>query len=234
MSLEILYEDNHVIAVIKPHGIPVQKDISHDTSLIDLVKDYIKRRDKKPGNVFVSAVHRIDRPASGIVLLAKTSKAASRLAEAFRENRVKKTYLVVVEGNPRTKEQKLEGWIVKDRVKNTSRIVPKQVEGAKYASLTYRVLGRFGKYSLLEIDLETGRSHQIRVQLSNAKVPVAGDLRYGAKSRFGNMIALHAASLTFPHPTKNEEIKIRAHLPKEWENLFGKALVKSAQKHLTV
>lgn len=234
LDLEILYEDNHLIAVVKPHGTPVQKDISRDISLIDLVKDYIKRRDKKPKNVFVSAVHRIDRPASGIVLLAKTSKAASRLAQAFRENRVCKKYLVVVEGSPLAKEQKLEGWIVKDRARNTSRVVPKQIEGAKYASLTYRVLGRFGRYSLLEIDLKTGRSHQIRVQLSSEGMPVAGDLRYGAKSRFGKMIALFAASLIFPHPTKGEEIKVRAHPPKEWKKLFGEGLMKQAEKNLTL
>lgn len=226
LDLEILYEDNHVMAIIKPHGMPVQKDASGDKSLIDFVKDHIKKRDNKPGNVFISAVHRIDRPAGGIVLLAKTSKAASRLAEAFRNNRIHKKYLAVVEGCPRTKEQRLEGWIVKDRAKNTSKIVPNQVKGAKFASLTYRVIGQFKKYSILEIDLETGRSHQIRVQLSGAGFPIAGDLRYGAKEGFGKMIALFAVSLTFPHPTKNEEIKVCAQIPADWEKVFGRESVK--------
>lgn len=229
-NLEILYEDNHVLAVVKPAGVLVQRDASGDISLIDIAKAYIKERYKKPGNVFVTAVHRIDRPASGIVLLAKTSKAASRLSKAFRDNRVKKAYLIVVEGNPASREEKLEGWILKKTERNISKMVSEGAAGAKRASLSYRVLGRFGDYSLLAVFSETGRSHQIRVQLSNAGFPVAGDKRYGAKSGFGNMIALHAASITFPHPTHDEEIALHASPPEVWSDLFGKKVVDLAQR----
>ncbi|HDH97411.1 MAG TPA: RNA pseudouridine synthase, partial [Proteobacteria bacterium] len=192
-DIAILYEDNHLLVVSKPAGLPVQRDASGDESLIDLAKAYIKERYKKPGNVFATAVHRIDRPASGIVIIARTSKAASRLTREFREGRVERIYLAVVEGKPRSRSHRLEGWILKDRRRNTSRMVDEGTMGAKYACLSYRLLGSFGGYSLLEVHLKTGRSHQARVQLADAGTPVAGDLRYGSQRGFGHLIGLHAA-----------------------------------------
>jgi len=229
-SVEVLHEDNHILAVFKPAGLPVQKDRSNDQSLVDLAKAYIKRRYERPGNVFATAVHRIDRPASGVVLMARTSKAAGRLAGAFREGRVSKTYLAVVEGTPPERSQRLEGWILKDRSRNTSRMVADRTPGARHASLTYRLLGRFGAYSLLEVGLKTGRSHQIRVQLAGIGIPVAGDVRYGSREGFGHIIGLHAASLRFPHPTRGEEICLCARPPRGWRALFGVKLGRAAER----
>ena len=221
VKLEIIFEDNHVLAVVKPAGLPAQRDRTGDPSLNDLVKEDLKRRFKKPGNVYATAVHRLDRPASGIVLIAKTEKAAARLSAAFREKSVRKTYLAVVEGKPPAAEATLQGWLIKDAARNTSRMALEGDRGAKSASLTYRVLGGDGDFCLLEVDLETGRGHQVRVQLSDAGMPVAGDRRYGAKSGFGPMIALHAARIAFPHPVREEEITLYAPPPQRWTELFG-------------
>ena len=228
--LRILFEDNHVLAIDKPAGVPVQADQSLDPSINDLVKADLKARYGKPGNVFATAVHRLDRPASGIVLVAKTSKAASRLSAAFREDRVDKTYLAVVEAVRDVHWEKIEGWMVKDRSKNTSRMVAEDTAGAKFASLSFKSLGRFGEFTLLQVKLKTGRSHQVRVQLAYAGMPLAGDKRYGARSAFGKMIGLHAASVVFPHPTKDEQVSVIAEPPASWEEVFGKNLFSAAIK----
>jgi 23S rRNA pseudouridine1911/1915/1917 synthase len=219
--LRVLYEDNHVLVALKPAGMPVQADRTGDESLVDIVRGRLKEKYNKPGNVYATAVHRLDRPATGVVIFAKTSKAAARLSESFREGRIRKTYLVLVEGVPREREGRLEGWIVKDKVRNVSRLAGEGDPQAKMATLSWRILKKSADMSLLEIDLETGRSHQIRVQLAEAGMHVAGDRKYGAKSGMGGMIALHAARISFPHPVKDETVSVSAQPPESWEKLLS-------------
>lgn len=228
-SVDVVYEDNHVIAIVKPAGAASQPDRTGDPCVIDTVKTYLKSRDAKPGNVHLASLHRLDRPASGVLLLAKTSKAASRLAEAFRDRRVTKTYLAVVEGSPARDQDRLEQHLKKDATRNTSRIVSANAAGAKSAVLEYRVIARAAMESLVEVNIETGRSHQIRVQLAGAGMPIAGDRRYGARRGFGPMIALHAARLRFPHPVRAEEIEVSAAIPARWRELFDPALLNEAR-----
>ncbi len=228
-SVDVVYEDNHVIAIVKPAGAASQPDRTGDPCVIDTVKAFLKSRDAKPGNVHLASLHRLDRPASGVLLLAKTSKAASRLTGAFRDRRVTKTYLAVVEGSPARDGDRLEQHLKKDAARNTSRVVSAAVPGAKFAALEYRVLARTAAEALVEVSIETGRSHQIRVQLAGAGIPIAGDRRYGAKRGFGPMIALHAARLRFPHPVRAEEIEVSAAIPARWRELFGAELLAAAR-----
>lgn len=198
--LEILYEDNHIIVVNKPFNIPTQPDSSTDISLYDMVKDYIKNTYNKPGNIYVGMLHRLDRPTGGIVMFAKTSKAAERLSKDIKDRKVNKKYLAVLSGVPRDKVGHLENYLKKDEKTNTVKLCTSSEEDAKFAELNYKVLEYNEKYSLVEIDLTTGRSHQIRVQMSANKTPVFADFKYGKGVKDVNL-ALFAYKLQFTHPT---------------------------------
>lgn len=211
---EIIYEDNHVLAVNKPAGMLVQGDRTGDSSVLDVMKDFIRQRDDKPGNVFLGLPHRLDRPTSGVLALAKTSKALSRMAAVFRNRNTTKIYWAVVENPPPSEHGELVDWLRKDGKTNTSRRVGKSVAGAKEARLRYRLLGASERYWLLEVELLTGRHHQIRVQLSAMGCPVRGDLKYGARrSDPGGGIHLHARRLTIPHPVKEDSLDLTAPVP---------------------
>lgn len=203
----IIYEDNHVIVVIKPHNISVQEDESKDPDMLTIIKEFLKKRDNKPGNVFLGLVHRLDRPTGGVMVFAKTSKAASRLSKELKDKQLKKHYLCVVNGKPQLANNRLVTYLKKDEKTNTVRIAPKLEEGSKEAILEYSVLDSKNKYSLIEVDLITGRSHQIRVQMSaQLNCPIFGDFKYGDKDHGGNL-ALWAYELTFTHPTTKENMR---------------------------
>ncbi len=213
---EILYEDNHIIIVNKRSSDLVQGDGTGDESLDNIVRGYIKEKYKKPGDVFLGVVHRLDRPVSGCVVYARTSKALSRLSELFRTRDVKKTYWAIVTDRPPAEEGVLSNWLKKNEQQNKSYVYDKEVKGSKLAELSYLVLARSEKYYLLEVDLRTGRHHQIRAQLAAAKCPIKGDLKYGApRSNEGGGISLHSRKVTFMHPVKNEEISVVAPLPED-------------------
>ena len=216
-DLQILYEDNHLLAVYKPAGLLAQGDETGDPTLIEAAKAWLKAKYAKPGNVFVGLVHRLDRPVAGVFLLAKTSKAASRLAAEFREGRVEKVYRAVVEGKPEPPEQTLRGFVVKDEARRRSRLVEAEEPEGKEAVLDYRVLASEAGASLVEVLLRTGRSHQIRVQLAGIGHPILGDVKYGAKTALpGGVIALYARVLRVAHPTRDEQVEIAAGPPPGW------------------
>jgi 23S rRNA pseudouridine1911/1915/1917 synthase len=215
-QLKVIYEDNHIIAVYKPSGILVQGDSSGDITLIDVVRKYLAINYNKSGNVYLGLVHRLDKPASGLVIFAKTSKGASRLSKQFREHSIIKIYYAMVEGKMKSGiEQTLKSYLIRD--KDITKVV-KHLPESKYAELTYQCIKSDGKNSLLEVQLVTGRKHQIRSQLSAIGYPIIGDIKYGAKSQLGNKdaIALICKSISFTHPTKKEPITLRVDLPKEW------------------
>jgi len=222
-SLEprILFEDNHCLAVLKPAGILVQADRTGDRTIVDAVRDAVRERDRRPGNVFVVAVHRLDRPVSGALLLARTSKAAERLTEQFRTGTVEKRYVALVEAPPPHEVGKLVHRLLKDRENNRVRIANPGDPEARIARLDYRSLGPRPGGTLLEVRLHTGRAHQIRVQLAASGCPIVGDLRYGAHRPLGSMIALHAQELVFSHPTRGHRVTVRAPIPEEWNDLLG-------------
>lgn len=212
----ILYEDNHIIIVNKRSSDLVQGDSTGDEPLDDIVRAYIKEKYNKPGDVFLGVVHRLDRPVSGCVVYARTSKALSRLSELFRTREVKKTYWAIVSDRPPAEEGTLSNYLKKNEQQNKSYVYEKEVKGSKLAELSYRVLARSEKYYLIEVDLQTGRHHQIRAQLAAAGCPIKGDLKYGSKrSNEGGGISLHSRRVAFVHPVKNEEIKIEAPLPED-------------------
>lgn len=219
--LEVLFEDNHCLAVAKPAGLLMVGDETGDDSLLDLAKDYLREKYNKPGNVFLGVVHRLDRPVSGVALFARTSKAASRLSDQFRVGSVQKVYRAWVKGSPPDGTHELVDWLKKTHETNTTRVVRAGTEGAKQALLRFSVLQRSGGKSLVEVHPKTGRSHQIRVQLSSRGWPILGDLRYGGPA-CGNpqAIALHATSLTFLHPTLKTECGISREFPTEWADWF--------------
>jgi len=211
-QLEILYEDNHLLGVLKPGGLLTQGDRTGDETALELARSYIKKQYKKPGNVFVGLVHRIDRPVSGVLLFARTSKAASRLAKEFQARRVVKTYLAVVVGRVDGPGGELVSML--ERVRNRSRLVEQPSAKAKKAELVYHVLARRGGFTLLELNLGTGRHHQIRVQLASISHPVAGDMKYGSGEPLPDKtIALHAARLAVSHPTRDESVVLEAPPP---------------------
>ncbi len=215
-TVDILYEDNHIIAVNKQAGQIVQGDNTGDKPLSDILKSYIKERDHKPGNVFLGVPHRIDRPVSGVVLFAKTSKALTRLSELFRTKDAQKTYLAVVGNRPPKDSDTLVDYIYRNVKQNKSYVVDEKHPDAKRSSLSYKVVGHSERYYLLEIDLHTGRHHQIRCQLANIGCPIRGDLKYGyPRSNKNGGINLHAVRITFVHPVKKEEIVIEAPFPDE-------------------
>ena len=206
-DLKVIYEDNHIIAVEKKPNIPSQADKTEDIDMLSIVKSYIKEKYQKPGNVYLGLIHRLDRPVGGIMIFAKTSKAASRLSNEVREKVFKKKYLAVVDGKLDKKEGVLEDYLYKDERNNISKVVKKEKKNAKYAKLEYKVLkyNKIKDLSLLEINLHTGRHHQIRVQLSNMGHSIFGDQKYGTRGR-GKQIALWAYELTIIHPTTKEKM----------------------------
>lgn len=212
MDLEIVYEDNHILVVVKPVGIPVQEDKSGDLDLLSMLKEYIKDTYEKKGNVYLGLVHRLDRMVSGVMVFAKTSKAAARLSESIRKKDVKKKYFAIVNGKIEKSNQKvrLEHFLLKNERLNKSQVVDKDChKQAKLAILEYQVVKNFKKngkeYTIVEIDLHTGRHHQIRVQFAKIGHPLYGDQKYGQKvNKVGEKVGLFSYSLTFPHPTKDE------------------------------
>ena len=215
-NLEIIYEDNHIIVVKKQPNIPSQADKTEDMDMLTLIKDYIKQKYDKPGNVYLGLVHRLDRPVGGVMVFAKTSKAASRLSDQVREKVFKKKYLAVVDGNFDVTLGSLEDYLYKDERNNMSKVVSKEKKNAKLAKLDYEVLAynELKNLSLIKVNLHTGRHHQIRCQLSTALTPIKGDLKYGApRSNPDGSICLHARKVTFIHPVSKQEICISAPYP---------------------
>ena len=206
-DLKVIYEDNHIIVVEKKPNIPSQADKTEDIDMLSIVKSYIKEKYQKAGNVYLGLIHRLDRPVGGIMIFAKTSKAASRLSNEVREKVFKKKYLAVVDGKLDKKEGVLEDYLYKDERNNISKVVKKEKKNAKYAKLEYKVLkyNKIKDLSLLEINLHTGRHHQIRVQLSNMGHSIFGDQKYGTRGR-GKQIALWAYELAIIHPTTKEKM----------------------------
>ena len=220
----VLYEDNHLLVVNKPAGLLVQGDRTGDETLADQAKAYIKNKYNKPGDVFLGIVHRIDRPVSGAVILARTSKALERLNESFRDRKVEKVYWALVKNRPPQVQGTLVNWIKKNTNTNKSIAFNKPGGGALKSSLTYELIGRLSDYYLLEVKPDTGRPHQIRVQLAKMGCPISGDLKYGAtdKSKDGR-IYLHSREVVIPHPVKKEPLRITASLPDDqiWQMFRG-------------
>ena len=221
--MTVLYEDNHIIAVNKTCNEIVQGDKTGDTPLSEIVKAYIKVKYNKPGEVFLGVTHRLDRPTSGVVLFARTSKALTRLNDMFKSHeQIKKTYWAIVQGCPKQPEARLENWLIRNEAQNKSYIAKPNTNNAKIAVLSYRTLVRGENYTLLEVNLETGRHHQIRCQLAAIGCPVKGDLKYGAKrSNPDGGICLHARKIEFIHPVSKENICITAPVPNDslWQQL---------------
>lgn len=218
---EILFEDNHCLAVNKPAGLLSQGDDSGDLSLVDWAREDLKRRHARPGNVFVGLVHRLDRPVSGVILLARTSKAAARLSAQFRDGEVAKTYRAIVEGIVAEEGGEWADALRKDRGRNVVEVVPGGTEESREAHLNFMVLHRGSRTTELELRPTTGRGHQLRVQLASRGYPIVGDRKYGAISSAraadgGFRIALHARTLAFKHPTRPEGLSIEAPVPADW------------------
>jgi 23S rRNA pseudouridine1911/1915/1917 synthase len=220
--MEVIYEDNHIIAVNKTCREIVQGDKTGDTPLSDMLKTWLKEKYSKPGNVFVGVTHRLDRPVSGVVIFAKTSKALSRLNDMFRDGSVKITYGAIVKNRPPHDEGTLTNYLVRNEKQNKSYAYDTEKPGSKKAILNYKVIGRSDNYYLLEIDLKTGRHHQIRCQLAKMGCPIKGDLKYGfPRSNPDGGISLHSRNAKFVHPVSKEEINITAPVPNEpiWKSM---------------
>ncbi len=214
--MKILYEDNHIIAVNKTQHDLVQKDASGDESLDDRVRKYIKEKYNKPGEVFLGVIHRLDRPVTGAVLFARTSKALSRLTTLFREGRISKTYWAIVKNPPAESAGRLEHYMSRNPKQNKSYCHAEPGPGYKKAVLNYKVIGKSDNYFLIEIDLETGRHHQIRAQLASIGSPIKGDLKYGfPRSNPDGGISLHARKIKFDHPVSKDPVEIVAETPAE-------------------
>ena len=212
--MTVVYEDNHIIVVNKTASEIVQADKTGDTPLSETVKQYLKEKYQKPGNVFLGVTHRLDRPVSGLVIFAKTSKALTRLNEMFRAGEVKKTYWAVVKNAPKESEGELVHFLVRNEKQNKSYAYDKEVPNSKKAVLDYRLIGRSENYYLLEVDLKTGRHHQIRCQLAKMGCPIKGDLKDGSpRSNPDGSICLHARRVRFVHPVSKELIELKAPLP---------------------
>ncbi len=212
--MTVVYEDNHIIVVNKTASEIVQGDKTGDTPLSETVKQYLKEKYNKPGNVFIGVTHRLDRPVSGLVVFAKTSKALARLNDMFRLGEVKKTYWAIVKERPQTEEDELVHWLVRNEKQNKSYAYDKEVKNAKKAILHYQLIAHSQNYHLLEVDLKTGRHHQIRCQLAKMGCPIKGDLKYGSpRSNPDGSICLHARSIRFIHPVSKEEINLTAPVP---------------------
>ncbi len=214
--MKILYEDNHIIVVNKAAGEIVQGDKTGDESLCESLKKFLKEKYNKPGNVFVGLPHRLDRPVSGVVVFAKTSKALERLNEMFRNGNVKKIYWAITKEAPQEHEAELSHWILRNEKKNKSFAYNKEVKGSKHALLHYRHIAASQNYNLIEVELKTGRHHQIRCQLSAIGCPIKGDLKYGAaRSNVDGSISLHARHVEFIHPVSKTLISITAPTPQD-------------------
>ena len=212
--MDVVYEDNHLIIVDKSSSEIVQGDKTGDKPLAEMVKEYIKQKYHKPGNVFLGVVHRLDRPVSGLVVFARTGKALARLNEMFRTKEVHKTYWAITGNCPPTEEGELVHWLVRNEKQNKSYAYDKEKPGANKAILDYKLIGRSERYFLLEIDLKTGRHHQIRCQLAKMGCPIKGDLKYGApRSNPDGSICLHARRVRFVHPVSKQEIDVEAPVP---------------------
>lgn len=214
--INIIYEDNHLLVVEKPINIPVQADDSKDMDFLTMLKDYIKNKYSKPGNVYLGLVHRLDRPVGGIMVFAKTSKAASRLSEQVRTRKFQKEYYAVINGKAKDNDHLVDN-LIKDEKTNISRIG----ENGKEAILDYELVSYINNLSLVKIDLKTGRSHQIRVQFSSRDLPLYGDQKYGSNSKVGEQLALFAKKISFYHPISNELLNFEIKLPSRYPfNLF--------------
>ncbi|MEM9856334.1 MAG: RluA family pseudouridine synthase [Bacteroidota bacterium] len=224
-ALPVLYEDNHLIVINKPSGLLVQGDRSGDETLANEVKGYIKKKYKKPGDVFLGVIHRLDRPVSGAVLFGRTSKGLERMNAQFRDREVNKTYWAIVKDQPIETEGELTHWLKKNHEANRTTALNKESKGTQKAILKYKLIGRIAEYYLLEIKPVTGRPHQIRVQLAKIGCPILGDVKYGgAKQKNKQRIYLHSRSLEFDHPVKKEPVRIDAKVPKDqiWQ-LFSQS-----------
>ena len=227
--MEVIFEDNHVIVVVKPQNIPTQLDESNDLDMLTMVKNYLKEKYDKPGNVYLGLVHRLDRPTGGLMVFAKTGKAASRLSEQLVSGDMKKKYLAVVNGVVSKNTEKLTNYLKKNLKTNTVAVVPELTTGAKRAELEYEVLERREKVSLVSLNLFTGRSHQIRVQMKHIGHPVYGDVRYGGDILAkGHNLALWAYELSFNHPITKQRMTFKCVPPDivPWTNFDVKRLTK--------
>ena len=222
--LSVLYEDNHLIAINKASGVLVQGDETGDVPLPELVKEYLREKYRKPGNIFAGVIHRLDRPVTGVVMLAKTSKALTRMNELFRSHDLTKIYWAIVTRRPPEDEMTLIHWLVKDKAKNITKAYENKKPDAQLAQLSFRLIGQTKGQYLLEVTPVTGRPHQIRSQLRAIGCPIVGDVKYGAPEPNADAsICLHARSLTFVHPVQKEKITIAAPLPRtsRWREFEG-------------
>ena len=222
-SFTVVYEDNHLLVVNKPSGTLVQGDATGDTPLVELCKNYIKEKYKKPGAVFLGVAHRIDRPVSGLVVFARTSKSLERMNALFRDKETKKTYWAVVGTKPPAEEGRLIHWLLKDEKKNKTTAYTRETPGALHSELRYQTVGYYEGHWLLQVTPITGRSHQIRAQLSSMGCPIKGDVKYGyPEANEDGSICLHARQLEFVHPVKKEPLILEAPLPKQgfWKHLL--------------
>lgn len=221
-NVNIIFEDNHLLVVIKPQNIPVQLDESQDKDLLTMLKEYLVEKYNKPGNAYLGLVHRLDRPTGGVMVFAKTSKAAERLSEQIRTGVFEKTYLTVVKGEPRNKQARLTNYLKKDEKNNKVEIATQLETGSKLAVLDYKTLQTEGDCSLVKVNLQTGRSHQIRVQMANIGCPVYGDMKYGKDTQKATTkMALWATDLKFNHPITKQRLSFRVYPPKQdkpWSN----------------
>lgn len=228
-KLNVLYEDNSIIVVIKPQNMPSQADESGDLDLLNLVKGYIKEKYNKPGQVYIGLVHRLDRPTGGIMVFARNSKCAARLSAQIRDNKMQKTYYAVCTGCPKEKSAALVNYLKKDEKENIVKIVTRSDSGAKYAELSYKVLQTDGKQSLLQVQIVTGRSHQIRVQMAGINCPLVGDNKYGKTAQKTTNLGLWAGRLEFEHPVTKAKMVFVAppdEKQKPWSNFLISKFVK--------
>jgi len=218
--VDVLYEDNHLLVLNKPAGLPTMGTPGPAPTLLTVARDYIKQKYQKPGNVYLGVMSRLDAPVTGVVLLARTSKAAARMTEQFRSHAVQKTYWTLVEGTVHPVCGSYTNWLIQDERHRRMHVVDGDRFGAKEARLAYRLLSSDGRVSLLEVELETGRKHQIRLQMAHHGHPVVGDRKYGSQLTFSSGIALHARRLVVAHPVRGDAMVFEAPVPKSWPRGF--------------